>query len=94
MTDPTYAQLVERVGERLYGREWLKPMAHGLPAAQRTVERVAAAARDGGDYPAAKAWLEDMARMVTERKEELDALLDAIDDAKARRAAERRAREG
>lgn len=76
----TNAQLVCMVGQALYGERWMGPLSRDLDVIKRTVERVAEAAGQGLDYPAARAWLPDLARLVAERQPALRAaaaLLDA-----------------
>lgn len=75
MTDaPTNAELVAMAGKALYGVDWQAPLSRRLDVQLRTVQRVAAAAGEGRDYPAARAWLPDMARLIEERGGELRAL--------------------
>jgi hypothetical protein len=45
------AALFAQVGEALFGDEWKRPLAALLGMNDRTVFRIAAAARDGADYP-------------------------------------------
>ena len=75
MTDrPTAAELVAMAGRALYGVDWQAPMARALVVQLRTVQRVAEAARAGRDYPAARAWLTDLAELIELRGRELAAL--------------------
>lgn len=71
MTDaaatPTPAQLVVNVGQALYGAEWQSPFARDLGVNLRTMQRVAAAARDGDDYSSAKAWIADLLPIIDAR---------------------------
>ncbi len=71
---PTAAELAAMVGRALYGADWQSPMARALGVQLRTVQRVAAAAADGRDYPAARAWLADLGGLIDGRSAELVAL--------------------
>lgn len=84
-TEPTLAQLVMRVGDDLYGHHAVDRLADALPMAKRTVERIAKASREGADYPAARAALGELPRLIEARIEELNVLLDAVEDAQAQR---------
>lgn len=93
MTDTlNYAQLVEHVGRALHGREWVRALAADLGAVPRTVERVAQAAREGRDYPAAKAWLADLDQLVIAHMSVLQDMRGELAAAIERRAAEKAAR--
>jgi len=48
--------LVARAGIALFGEEWQMPLARLLGVADRTVRRVAQAARDGSDYQVNQGW--------------------------------------
>lgn len=48
--------LVARAGVALYGENWQMPLARLLKVADRTVRRVAQAARTGDDYQVNQAW--------------------------------------
>lgn len=52
--------LVRRAGIALYGEEWQSPLARLLGVADRTVRRVAQAARDGSDYQVNQGWAVDI----------------------------------
>ena len=43
--------LFAQAGEALFGAEWKRPLAELLSMNERTVFRIAKAARDGEDYP-------------------------------------------
>lgn len=43
--------LFAEAGEAMFGPEWKRPLAELLGIADRTVFRIAKAARDGEDYP-------------------------------------------
>ena len=43
--------LFAQAGEALFGQEWKRPLAGLLSMNERTVFRIAKAARDGEDYP-------------------------------------------
>ncbi|MBA4786557.1 MAG: hypothetical protein H2039_00810 [Brevundimonas sp.] len=45
------APLFAAAGQALFGDEWKRPLAALLGMNDRTVFRIAAAARDGADYP-------------------------------------------
>lgn len=74
MPHTTTAALVMRVGARLYGPAAVDRLARELPMAKRTVERIAAAARDGEEAPAAKAALRECPRLIDQAIEELTQL--------------------
>ena len=44
-------QLFAQAGEALFGPEWKQPLADLIGMNVRTVRRIAAAAREGEDYP-------------------------------------------
>jgi hypothetical protein len=71
---PTAAELVVMAGGALYGVDWQARMARDLNVQLRTVQRIAQAAREGRDYPAARAWLPDLAGLAEARRAELAAL--------------------
>lgn len=48
---PTDAELVVECGAALYGERWQSPLARALGLDLRTMQRLARAVRDGGDYP-------------------------------------------
>lgn len=84
MTDRTAAQLLADCGRSVFGTNWLTALSNRLPVSLRTLDRIAAAARDGGEYPTAARLLPDLHRVVTEEREALDVWLDAIEAAQAR----------
>lgn len=63
----TDADLVARTGRALYGQEWQSPLARDLGVQLRTIQRIAAAALSGQDYPAAKALLGSLHNSVLQR---------------------------
>ncbi len=83
MTDaaPCPAELVAMAGRALYGADWQAPLSRFLNVQLRTVQRVAAAAADGRDYPAALAWLPDLAAELETHRGRLAALKALIDRA-------------
>lgn len=83
MTDRTPAQVIADVGEAMFPGFWIAELSRRLPCSLRTLERIAAAARGGADYPAARKLLADLHRVTTEERERMDVLLDAIEDAQA-----------
>lgn len=74
----TAAQLVKDIAVALYGDRWIADLARDLDINRRTVERVAQAVNEGRDYPAARAWLEDLSQLAFRRKEALGAHLDRL----------------
>lgn len=76
--DLTDAQLVRNIAVALYGDRWIADLARELDVNRRTVERVAQAAAEGRNYPAARAWLEDLGKLAFRRKETLDVQLDRL----------------
>jgi|GEM_PF-5403251 len=44
-------ELFARAGRALFGEEWQNPLADLLGMNQRTIRRIAKAAREGEDYP-------------------------------------------
>ncbi len=73
MADPTNAALVMQVGELLYGTTAVDRLSRDLPMAKRTVERIAASANAGEEYPAARAALEEIPRLINARVRDLEA---------------------
>ncbi|WP_298161117.1 hypothetical protein [Brevundimonas sp.] len=73
MTPLSNAQLVMRVGEALHGPYAVDRLSRELPMAKRTVERIAAAAQEGGEYAAAKGALTELPRLINARIRELEA---------------------
>lgn len=49
-------ELVARAGIALYGEHWQMPLARLLGVADRTIRRVAQAARDNSDYQVNQGW--------------------------------------
>ena len=62
----TPTQLVDHAGRLMFGEEYRRPLALALGVNPRTVERVAAAAREGRDYPAARAMTHDLAGLIAD----------------------------
>lgn len=58
--DKLTPDLVARAGIALYGEHWQMPLARLLRVADRTVRRVAQAARDGSDYQVNQAWAPEL----------------------------------
>lgn len=48
--------LVCRAGHALFGEEWQSPLARMLDVNDRTIRRIAKAAREGADYTVNAAW--------------------------------------
>lgn len=73
MTDrtPHASELVARAGAAIYGAEWQNPLARALGINERTMRRLAAAARDGEPYPVAPGALRDLAQLVREAGQDL-----------------------
>lgn len=84
MTDRTAAQVIADAGEAMFPGVWIAELSRRLPVSLRTLERIAAAARDGADYPTAAKLLPDLHRVASEERERLDVVLDAIEDVQAR----------
>lgn len=76
--DLTDAQLVRNIAVALYGDRWIADLARELDVNRRTVERVAQAAAEGRNYPAARAWLDDLSKLAFRRKDALDVHLDRL----------------
>ncbi len=58
---PDGAALLASVGASLYGREWPAPLARALGVNVRTLQRLAAAVREGRGYPVSPGVLLDLA---------------------------------
>lgn len=71
---PNAAELVAMTGRALYGTSWQSDMAQALGVQLRTVQRVAEAARNGQDYPSARAWRHDLATLIEGRTRDLAGL--------------------
>jgi hypothetical protein len=56
MTTTFTPEMVRRAGVALFGEEWQNAMAELLGVNERTVRRVAQAAREGTDYRLNPAW--------------------------------------
>lgn len=52
--------LVRRAGIALYGEHWQMPLAKALKVADRTMRRVAQAAREGSDYTVNQGWASEI----------------------------------
>ncbi len=68
---PYASELFARAGEALYGDDWQSPMARALGLNLRTVQRLAAAARDAQPYRIAPALMDEVAKLVRAREGEL-----------------------
>lgn len=77
--------LVVRVGDALYGLNAIHRLSEDLPMAKRTVERIYAYHRDGDDHPAAAKALNDLPRLIEEKRRELDELSREVFRAQMRR---------
>ena len=66
-SDAIAAAHVANAGKELFGEHWVTPLAAALNVNERTVRRISAAARDGAGYPAARALIEPLQRMLTQR---------------------------
>lgn len=64
------AQLVDHAGRLMFGLEYRRPLAQRLGVNPRTVERVAAAASEGRDYPAARAMAHDVRQLLQDHASE------------------------
>ena len=58
---------VMNAGKALYGEHWAKPLAACLNVSERTIQRIAAAARDQTGFPAARNLIEPLQRVLTSR---------------------------
>lgn len=56
MTTPLTPDLVRRAGIALFGDHWQAPLARAIRVDERTMRRVAKAARDGSPYDVNPAW--------------------------------------
>lgn len=65
--DELAAAHVQNVGKELHGEHWVGPLAADLNVNERTVRRIAAAARSRTGYPAARNLIEPLQRMLIER---------------------------
>jgi hypothetical protein len=85
---PSDAQLIARAGVSMFGDEWPAPLARALGVNPRTMQRLAAAVREGRGYPLNPSLIEDLAALLRlEAREHLaqaEALEQASADAKAR----------
>jgi hypothetical protein len=71
----TFAQILARYGEQLFGEEWAAPLARLTGANERTVRRVRQAAREGLEYPAARGLLAALGEAVRPIASELERYL-------------------
>lgn len=88
----SYAAIVADIGEKLYGSTWVEYLSQALQVSKRGVERTKAAASAYDDYASAKGYLDGLRELLDERRARLAGLSRELDEAIARRAAERDAR--
>lgn len=74
MTRKTPTAIVAQAGRLLYGERWIAPLARDLAVATRTMERIAKAAGDGAEYPAARALVRDLPALLEGRGQLLEQL--------------------
>jgi hypothetical protein len=72
MTVLNYAELVEAFGQRLFGSSWAAGVGRLAGVNERTVQRIAAAAREGEDYSAARGVLAALAEAIAPIADELE----------------------
>ncbi len=65
--DAIAAAHVMNAGKELYGEHWVTPLAAQLNVNERTIRRIAAAARDHVGYPAARGLIEPLQQILTQR---------------------------
>lgn len=70
---PNYAELVAAFGRRIFGDSWAAPLARLANVNDRTVQRIASAAREGRDYRAARGVLGALAETLAPIALELEA---------------------
>jgi hypothetical protein len=63
-TEPTAAALVAQAGAAIYGAEWQNPLARALGMNERTMRRIAQAARAGEAYPVAPGALAELVEIL------------------------------
>lgn len=73
-SDAIAAAHVMTAGKELYGEPWIAPLAAELNVNERTIRRIAAAARDHTGYPAARNLIEPLQRTLTQRAIQLKSL--------------------
>lgn len=64
--DAIAAAHVVNAGKMLYGEHWIAPLAARLNVNERTMRRIAAAARDRTGYPAARNLIEPIQQTLTQ----------------------------
>lgn len=85
---PSDAALLARVGADMYGQEWPAPLARLLDVNVRTMQRLAAAVREGRGYPLNPNLLAEAARLLRVRAQAHLHDAELLD--RAAQAAERR----
>lgn len=73
------AALFAEAGEVLFGREWRRAMGKALNMAERTVNRIGAAAVAGEDYPINANLGPDIARLLREHARGAEALAKKLE---------------
>jgi hypothetical protein len=80
--DAVAAGHVENAGKALFGEHWVRPLSALLNVNERTVQRIAAAARDRTDYPAARGLIEPLQQLLTRRALEFLMTAELMDQAR------------
>lgn len=75
---PHLSELVADAGRALYGDDWQNPLARLLGINERTMRRIAAAAREGEAYPVAPGALRDLLAELEQRRGALAEVAEAI----------------
>lgn len=69
---PHASELIAAAGAAIYGDEWQNPLARDLGINERTMRRIAAAAKAGEPYPVAPGALADLQDLLARAKRELE----------------------
>ncbi len=73
------AALFAEAGEVLFGRDWRRAMSRALGMAERTVNRIAAAALAGEDYPVNPNLGPEIARLLRQHARDAEALAERLE---------------
>jgi len=75
MRHPTLPALIAAAGRALYGEEWGRPLAQALNVNERTIQRIAKAAREGEGYRSiGPGLMRDLAELLAARAAEIKAV--------------------